>query len=429
MERKSETYDRYINILKGELIPALGCTEPIAVALAAAIARKALKESIKKVEIAVSNNILKNVKSVVVPNTNGAKGIQAAAAVGIIAGVPEKMLEVIADVSKEQEVQIMDFIKTTPMIVLPAENTNVFDIVLHLYGERDHVTVRITDYHTNVILVQKNNQVLYEKTFESEEFIEESQFLLVEDILKFTETVEIEDVKDLIMRQIQYNYAIAEEGMKGNYGANIGQTLLLMYGDDIKIRARAMAAAGSDARMSGCELPVVVVSGSGNQGITTSVPVIVYAKELGCSEERLIRAVLLADLLTIHLKYGIGRLSAFCGAISAGCSAGAAIAYLHGGGFKEIAHTLVNSLAIVSGIVCDGAKPSCAGKIASAVDAGILGWQMYQNGNQFRGGDGLVSKGVENTIRNVSRLGKVGMKETDDEIVKIMLSGCNESVL
>ena len=247
--------------------------------------------------------------------------------------------------------------------------------------------------------------------------------LSVEAIVDFVNTMDVDDVREIVQRQIDYNCAIAQEGMARDWGANIGKVLREHYGDDIKIRARAMAAAGSDARMSGCEMPVIIVSGSGNQGITASVPVVEYAKELGADRESTLRAVTLSDLLTIHMKTGIGRLSAYCGAVSAGCGAGAAIAYLHGGGLTEIAHTLVNALATISGMICDGAKPSCAAKIAAAVDAGILGYNMYRSNQQFRGGEGIVSKGVENTIANIGRLGRLGMRETDREIIRIMTGG------
>ena len=229
------------------------------------------------------------------------------------------------------------------------------------------------------------------------------------------------DVEEILDRQIQYNTAICEEGLLGDYGSNIGSVLLKTYGHDIKVRARAKAAAGSDARMNGCELPVVINSGSGNQGITASIPVIEYAKELSCGKEKLYRALVISNLTAIHQKTGIGTLSAFCGAVSAGAGAGAGIAYLIDGSLEAIDHTVVNALAIVSGIVCDGAKASCAAKIASSVDAGILGFQMYRNGQDFRSGDGIVMKGIENTIRNIARLGKEGMKETNEEIISMMV--------
>ena len=284
---------------------------------------------------------------------------------------------------------------------------------------------RIINEHTNIVLLEKDGEVLYqgELSEQASTDMPDYSLLTVEGIVDFSDTADLSDVRELLDRQIAYNTAISQEGLRGSYGANIGKVLLKEYGTDVKNRAKAAAAAGSDARMNGCEMPVVILSGSGNQGITASLPVIEYAKEWNCSEEKLYRALLVSDLITLHQKTGIGRLSAYCGAVSAGAGAGAGIAYLAGGGFEEIAHTLVNAIAITSGIICDGAKASCAAKIAASVDAGILGWNMYRNGQQFYGGDGVVSKGVENTIRNIGRLGKDGMRETDKEIIRIM-TGC-----
>ena len=410
MRKTDIRYQTYLKILEEELLPAMGCTEPIAVAYAAAMARDLLGSMPVRMEVNVSGNILKNVKSVVVPNTGGLRGIQAAAAAGAAVGQAERELEVIAQVTSEQVGEIRTF--------------QIFYIeVLAFGGDGSSSEAAISGFHTNVIRKRKNGQTLLqrEEAAERESPCDEKSLLSIEGALEFADTVELDDVRALVQRQIDYNYAIAQEGLWGNYGANIGSVLLKHDGDDVKVRAKAYAAAGSDARMNGCELPVVIVSGSGNQGITASVPVVVYAKELGASEEKMLRAVVLSDLITIHQKSGIGRLSAYCGAISAGCGAGAGIAYLYGGGYEEIAHTVVNALAVVSGVVCDGAKASCAAKIAAAVDAGILGYWMYRDGNQFFGGDGIVSKGVENTIRNVGRLAREGMKETDKEIIKIML--------
>ena len=312
-----------------------------------------------------------------------------------------------------------------PITIHPAENDKIFDIDLTVFAGNESARVRITDYHTNIVLIEKNGDVVYEPqkvSFETEggSVITEKDAMTIMEIIDFAETVDLADIGDTIRRQIKYNTAIAEEGLKNDYGANVGKTLIKTFGDDVKTRAMAYPAAGSDARMSGCELPVIIVSGSGNQGMTASLPVVVYAREYKKSEEELIRAVILSDLITIHQKSWIGRLSAFCGAISAGCGSAAGIAFLLGGGYDEIAHTLVNSLAIVSGIVCDGAKASCAGKIAAAVNAGILGYSIYMCGSQFYAGEGIVSKGVENTIRNVGRLGHDGMRETDKEIIRIM---------
>lgn len=417
-------YGNYLKILQEELVPATGCTEPIAIAYGAAKARELLGVLPESVLVEASGNIIKNVKSVVVPNTNSLKGIEAAAAAGIVAGQSDKILEVISEVTPAQRAEIRVYLADHPIVVKPAEGDKVFDILITLRAGNNHVKLRISDYHTHIVYIEKNGEVLFQSgevlSDSARDMLTDRSCLSVEGVLDFASTCNLEDVRALIERQIDYNYTIAEEGMRHSWGANIGSVLKEHYGVGIYSRARYMAAAGSDARMSGCEMPVIIVSGSGNQGITASVPVVEYAKELNVSRDQMVRAVLLSDLLTIHLKTGIGRLSAYCGAVSAGCSAGAAIAYLHGGGFREIAHTLVNSLAIVSGMICDGAKASCAAKISAAVDAGLVGYSMFRSGQQFRGGDGIVTKGVEETIRNIGRLGRLGMRETDREIIRIM---------
>ena len=417
-------YGNYLKILQEELVPATGCTEPIAIAYGAAKARELLGVLPESVLVEASGNIIKNVKSVVVPNTNSLKGIEAAAAAGIVAGQSDKILEVISEVTPAQRAEIRVYLADHPIVVKPAEGDKVFDILITLRAGNNHVKLRISDYHTHIVYIEKNGEVLFQSgevlSDSARDMLTDRSCLSVEGVLDFASTCNLEDVRALIERQIDYNYAIAEEGMRHSWGANIGSVLKEHYGVGIYSRARYMAAAGSDARMSGCEMPVIIVSGSGNQGITASVPVVEYAKELNVSRDQMVRAVLLSDLLTIHLKTGIGRLSAYCGAVSAGCSAGAAIAYLHGGGFREIAHTLVNSLAIVSGMICDGAKASCAAKISAAVDAGLVGYSMFRSGQQFRGGVGIVTKGVEETIRNIGRLGRLGMRETDREIIRIM---------
>lgn len=417
-------YGNYLKILQEELVPATGCTEPIAIAYGAAKARELLGVLPESVLVEASGNIIKNVKSVVVPNTNSLKGIEAAASAGIVAGQSDKILEVISEVTPAQRAEIRAYLADHPIVVKPAEGDKVFDILITLRAGNNHVKLRISDYHTHIVYIEKNGEVLFQSgevlSDSARDMLTDRSCLSVEGVLDFASTCNLEDVRALIERQIDYNYAIAEEGMRHSWGANIGSVLKEHYGVGIYSRARYMAAAGSDARMSGCEMPVIIVSGSGNQGITASVPVVEYAKELNVNRDQMVRAVLLSDLLTIHLKTGIGRLSAYCGAVSAGCSAGAAIAYLHGGGFREIAHTLVNSLAIVSGMICDGAKASCAAKISAAVDAGLVGYSMFRSGQQFRGGDGIVTKGVEETIRNIGRLGRLGMRETDREIIRIM---------
>ena len=417
-------YDAYLNILHEELRPAMGCTEPIAVAYAAALARQTLGVLPEAVEIHVSANIIKNVKSVVVPHTGGLRGIGAAAAAGIVAGDAEKELEVLSHVTQDQIPRMADYLSSTPISIAPSENGYIFDIQIAVQAAGHRAFVQISGSHTNVTHIEKDGTVLRHKDYTEGGQVEQTdrEILSVERIVEFANTVSIRDVKDLLDRQISCNRAIAQEGLEGKWGANVGRVLLQAYGDDVHTRAKAMAAAGADARMSGCERPVVINSGSGNQGLTASLPVLVYAEELKASEEMLYRALVVSNLVTIHLKTGIGRLSAYCGATSAGCGAGAGIAYLYGGGVYEIAHTIVNAVAINSGMICDGAKPSCAAKIASAVEAGLMGMQMQRNGTQFYGGDGIIVKGVENTIRNVGQLARLGMAETDKEIIHLMLA-------
>lgn len=433
MDREETRYQAYVQILKEELVPAMGCTEPIAIAYAAAKAREVLGAMPERVKIGVSDNIIKNVKSVVVPNTNGMRGIEAAAAVGIVGGDASKQLEVISQITEEEKDALKVFLTQTPVKVEAVDQGMIFDIIITLYKDQESSVVRISQYHTNIVYVEKNGEILLDATKEEqkntcedlsgmETGLTDKSLLNIKDIMEFADTCEIADVKEVLDRQIQYNSLIAEEGLLGDYGANIGSTYLKFYGYEVRNRAIAKAAAGSDARMSGCELPVIINSGSGNQGITVSVPVIEYAKDLAVPKEKLYRALVVSNLIAVHEKTGIGRLSAYCGAVSAGCAAGCGIAYLQGGDYKAIAHTLVNSLAIVSGIICDGAKSSCAAKIASSVEAGILGFHMYQNGQQFRGGEGIVTTGVEATIRNVGQLGREGMRQTDKEIVKIMMN-------
>ncbi|MDR1180217.1 MAG: L-serine ammonia-lyase, iron-sulfur-dependent, subunit alpha [Spirochaetales bacterium] len=422
MLKQDPKYSNYIQILKEELVSAMGCTEPAAIAYVSARARQILGLPPERVLVEVSGNIVKNVKSVLIPNTGGLKGIQAAAAAGIVAGNPERHLEVLSELKPEQREEIALFLKNIPIEVRLASSQRVFEIAVHLYKADSHVRVLVIDSHTNIVLEEKDGKILYEKTQAGPELQETDRSVLnVDDIIDFADTVDPDDVRDMLETQILYNSAISREGLEKSYGADIGRIILKSYGNDIRQRAKAAAAAGSDARMSGCELPVVIVSGSGNQGITASVPVVEYAAEYKTDRESLLRALVVSDLVAIHLKSGIGRLSAYCGVVCAGAAAGAGIAYLDGGRGRAISHTIVNALAIVSGIVCDGAKPSCAAKIAAAVDAGIFGYEMYKNGKQFYGGDGFLAKGVENTIKIISRIGREGMRDTDKEIIQIML--------
>ena len=424
MKRDDEKYQAYVQILKEELVPAMGCTEPIALAYAAAKAREVLGAVPDEVKVEASGSIIKNVKSVIVPNTNHLKGIPAAAAAGIIAGQADKELEVIAEVSDEQIARMKEFLENTKITVEHVDNGITFEIIVTLKKGDSYSQVRIANYHTNIVHIEKDHKVLLDIPVEgeSEEGLTDRSLLDMKDIWDFINTVEVDDIREVIGRQIEYNTAIADEGLRGDYGANIGSVLLDTYGDqDVKVRAKARAAAGSDARMNGCELPVIINAGSGNQGMTCSLPVLEYAKELKADEDKTYRALALSNLVAIHQKTGIGRLSAYCGAVSAGAAAGAGIAYLCGGGYEEVIHTVVNALAIVSGMVCDGAKASCAAKIAESVDAGILGYNMYLRGQQFYAGDGIVTRGVEATIHNIGRLGKDGMKVTNEEIIKMMI--------
>ena len=423
MSLTKEVYRGYCDILKEELRLAMGCTEPIAIAYSASIARSYLSAEPTEIRIGLSGNIIKNTKSVVVPATGGMHGIPAAVAAGTVANKPELVLEVLSSLTEADVPKMKALIETCPIEVGELDTTHIFEIVIQMKNESEDVKVRLLDRHTNLVYVEKNGEVLVRNEAEEEDggIKTDRTLLTVENIVNFADEVNLDDVRELLERQISCNMAIAEEGMKNNYGACIGKVIYKNGNCSLAEKARAFAAAGSDARMNGCELPVCIISGSGNQGMTASIPVVIYARELGKSEEEMLRALVLSDLVTTHLKTGIGCLSAYCGAISAGCGAGAGIAYLQGGGFKEVAHTIVNSLAILSGTICDGAKSSCAAKIAMAVESGILGYEMYCNGQQFYGGDGIITKGVENTIRNVGQLAREGMAGTDKEIIKIML--------
>lgn len=420
-------YQRYLSLLQQELIPAMGCTEPIALAYCAAAAWQAAgggaPELAVQVEVTVSGNIIKNVKSVIVPNTGGLRGIETAVAAGLVSGQPDRKLEVLAALEPSQQVQIRSLLRRSIIRVFPAQNDELLYIEICL-RQKNGVTARavLQGNHINLLLVERDGKVIHQGR-RLENSGKPAHPMSVQEIYDFAQEADIQDLEPLVGRQIDCNLAIAQAGMEGSWGANVGRTLRQVYGEDVRFLARAFAAAGSDARMSGCEMPVIIVSGSGNQGITASVPVAVYAKAVGADRERLLRAVTLSDLVTIHQKTGIGCLSAFCGATCAGCGAGAGIAYLLGGDYKTVAHTIVNALAVVSGMVCDGAKASCAAKIAAAIDAGILGYELYCHGQEFLDGDGIIRKGVDNTIGNVGRMARSGMRETDRVILDIMC-GC-----
>ena len=428
MERNDERYQTYLRILKRELVKAMGCTEPIAIAYAAAKARSVLGDIPDRIVIAASGNIIKNVKSVIVPNSGGRKGIPVAAALGVLGGDEDAELLVIANITDAVKEELPIYRENTDISVEVLDSEALLDVEITVFKGTSSAMVHIVNEHTNIVCIEKDGEIIVKKDALSEEdnalnieTQKEYERLTVADIYDFATTCDLNDVEEVLNTQIVCNTAIAEEGLANEWGACIGQNLINNNENSTKTKARAMAAAGSDARMSGCEMPVIINSGSGNQGLTASLPVIVYARETGASHEKLLRGLLISNLVTIHAKTGIGRLSAYCGAITAGAAAGAGVAYICGGDKKTISHTIVNALAITSGIVCDGAKPSCAAKIAVAVEAGIMGYEMYKEGRQFYAGEGLVLKGVENSIRNFGYLGRVAMSETNKEICNMMV--------
>lgn len=414
-------HEKYLNILKEELIPAMGCTEPIAIAYAAAKAREVLGYEPERMVIRCSGNIIKNVKSVTVPNSGGQKGVEAAAILGAIGGNAELELEVISQVKLE------DIEKSKALgeqglcdVELAIGEEGLF-IRAELTAGIESAAVEIRTRHNQITRIEKNGKVMFEKEESEKAASADRSALNIKDILEFADQVELREIKPIISRQIEYNSAISREGLTHDWCAKVGQTLMEMAGNDVRIRARAAAAAGSDARMDGCSMPVVINSGSGNQGITCTMPVVVYAEDMGSEEEILYRALVLSNLLSVHQKRYIGNLSAYCGAVSAGASAACGIAYLNGADYDVIGKTLINALGNVGGIVCDGAKASCAAKISSAVDAGIIGFEMAKRGLVFPFGDGLVEKDYEKTIQNIGRMGCHGMKSTDVEILNIMI--------
>ncbi len=426
MALSEKTVNAYINILKEELVVAMGCTEPIAIAYASAVLRDALGAQPVSIRIGLSGNIIKNVKSVVVPATGGMRGIGAAVAAGVVAARPEKKLEILCVLDSNAPQKIKEFSEKVPCYIYELESNVPFEILLEGECEGHKVKVHLENRHTNIteVLIDGKNFTEKYRLNESStaEYATDRGLLNVQDIITFADEAPLDELSPILRRQIDMNMAIAREGLSDAYGASIGRLIYSEGKCGLRDKARAFAAAGSDARMNGCELPVCIISGSGNQGITASVPVVIYGEEMGATEEELFRALIVSDLITVHQKTGIGCLSAYCGAISAGCGCGCGICYLNGGRYREISHSLVNSLAILSGTICDGAKASCAAKISMAVEAGIMGYKMMESGKQFHAGDGIVTKGVENTIKNVGKLARDGMSETDKEIIKIMLS-------
>lgn len=425
----SKIYSKYLDALKGELVLALGCTEPIAVAYAAAKAREVLGSMPKELVVKCSGNIIKNVKSVIVPTTGDMRGIDTSAVLGALAGNAEYGLEVLKNVKKEDVEETKRLLDEGICKVEIINGISKLHIIVEATDYDTTVTVEISECHTNIVSITKNGEVLFSRqenapTVGAEEMpvnANDEDNMSLEEIYRFANEVDIADVKEILDRQISCNLAIAKEGLRGDYGANVGKTIIKNYGEDVKFVARAYPAAGSDARMSGCTMPVVINSGSGNQGMTVSLPVIIYARHLNVSDEKLYRALVLSNLLAIHLKFGIGKLSAYCGVVSAACGSGAAISYLHDAPLSVIEKTITNTLGNVSGIVCDGAKSSCAAKIASSVDAAIMGHCMAMDNYSFGAGEGLVKDNIEKTIDTISTMGREGMKQTDEEILSLML--------
>lgn len=418
----------FIAILEEELVPALGCTEPISIAYAGAHARALLGKIPEKVCIKSSGNIIKNVKSVIVPNSGNMKGIPAAAAIGIIGGNPNKGLEVLADITEDDIQQTKDFLARVPCTVSLLDSVASLHFIVEVFAGNDSASVEIIHQHTNIVHTTKNGKDILSVPFDpasANAALTDRSILSVKKILEFADTVAIERVAPLLERQIAYNTRISQEGMAHQYGINAGANILeAAQGEQavtFKIRAQAAAAAGSDARMSGCTLPVVTNSGSGNQGLTASLPVIVFAEEKNLSHEQLLRGLLVSNLTAIHQKTRIGRLSAYCGAVSAACGSGAGITYLAGGTYEQVCKTIVNTLAVVSGIVCDGAKPSCASKIATVVDAAVNAHYLAMKNQAFQAGDGIVKDTVEKTIAGVGSIAADGMRETDKVILQIMV--------
>lgn len=415
-------YQKFTDILRQELVPALGCTEPIAIAYTAAKAREVLGRMPEKMRVLCSGNIIKNVKSVTVPHTNGLKGIAASAVAGIVNGDVSLGLEVLSLMTPEDIETVKSLLDQKICEVGLLETDAVLDIRVQVFSGQDSVTVEVKDAHTHIDHIEKNGLVLYESQpgrAEGEEMDAPEFDVTLREILEYVETVDLREVQDIIEEQLRKNLCIAEEGLKKPYGANVGKNIMKNC-RDCADKAVAYAAAGSDARMDGCGLPVVINSGSGNQGLTVSMPVYVFAEEYHIDHQKMIRAVLFSNLAAIYQKRRLGKLSAYCGAVSAACASGAAITYMMGGSCEQIEDTLTNAIATMSGIVCDGAKASCAAKIATAVNCAILAHKMAMSGDVLRSGDGLIADTLQETVEAYTTMGRVGMRETDKMILNMM---------
>ena len=426
MNLTEELSQNYTTILKEELVAAMGCTEPIAIAYAAAKAYRELGEMPDHIRITCSGNMIKNVKGVIVPNSGGQKGIEAAAVLGVVGGNADRMLEVVAGADDEARQKTRELVAAGICDVQLAENVPNLYIKAEMWTKDHEAAVTIEEHHTDITEIQKDGTTV----FIAESSGQDDQNglpkgdrtkMTLRGIIEYADTVNLADVEETLERQVRFNTAISQEGLDNPWGARVGKTLLENWTDDIKCCACARAAAGSDARMSGCPLPVIINSGSGNQGITVTMPVVTYAERLHLSKAKMYRCLLVSNLVSIYIKHYIGSLSAFCGAVSAACGAGAAITYMSGGTYEQIGGTITNTLGNVGGIVCDGAKPSCAAKIASSVHAALLAHYMSISQKEFLGGEGFVENDVEMTIKNMGYIGKIGMKETDKEILNVMI--------
>lgn len=412
----------FLAILKEELIPAMGCTEPIALAYAAAKAREILGAVPEKIIAHCSGNMIKNVRCVQIPNSGGMHGIEAAVVLGTVGGDTGREMEVLEAVTKEDIQQTQTMLQQDHCQVAYLDSEIPLHFIIEEIAGDTTVTVEVMYSHLNVVKITKNGQPLYQSSApETTRETGDRSLLTMEGIKTFADEIEINEIKALFDRQIQYNMDIAYEGISGEYGLNIGKIIRTCYGESTVTRMKAYAAAASEARMDGCDMPVIINSGSGNQGIASSVPVIVYARENNIPKEKLYRALVFSALLTIYQKEFIGKLSAFCGAVSASCAAGAAITYLCGGTMEQIKATVDNTLANIPGIICDGAKISCAAKIASCIDAAMMAHFLAMNDKAYQAYTGILKEETGETISCVGYIGKIGMKETDKEIVKLML--------
>ncbi len=432
MSMSVEMCRKFSNILHEDLLVALGCTEPICIAYCSSKMREVLGQLPESILVECSGNIIKNVKGAVVPNSGGLKGVDAAAVLGAVGGNPAKELEVLTDITEAHIAKTKEFLTQNYCQVKLLETGENLHVRITGTAGAHKAIVELMHTHTRIVKIVRDDEVLFDISLQEAE--EKNQMdplfkdLTIRNILTFSEEVDLDDygLRMLLERQIELNTGIADEGLSNPYGAGIGQLLIKDYGNNVKSRARAYAAAGSDARMSGCDMPVVINSGSGNQGITVSLPVIQFAKELNKTRDELLRALIISNLVAIHIKSSYGRLSAFCGAVSAAAGCGAAITWMHGCDYLQISGTIINTIANISGMVCDGAKPSCASKIASAVDAAIMGHCMSMEEKQFMAGDGLVKQDIEATIQSIGRMASEGMLETDRKIIELMLESINK---